>query len=194
MLTARQKILAHLKKTRAASAREIARALKMSAPNVRHHLSVLCSDGRVELSALHNREGRGRPEKLYSLSQAALGDNLAVLADALLAEESLRSKVESLARRLLDPTQFTHLPITKRLPLLIEKLNEMHYQARWEAGAEGPRIIFGRCPLAKIIDKHPELCKIDSAMLEISLGRPIAQFTKNDTSARGYCPFVFRVG
>ncbi len=48
MITARQKVLAHLKKTRAASAREIARALNMSAPNVRHHLSVLCSDGRVE--------------------------------------------------------------------------------------------------------------------------------------------------
>ena len=41
MITARQKVLAHLKKTRAASAREIARALNMSAPNVRHHLSVL---------------------------------------------------------------------------------------------------------------------------------------------------------
>ena len=55
MLTARQKVLAHLKKTRSASAREIARALKMSAPNVRHHLSVLCSDGRVEFVSVNNR-------------------------------------------------------------------------------------------------------------------------------------------
>ncbi len=194
MLTARQKILAHLKKIRAASAREIARALKMSAPNVRHHLGILTSDGRLEATSVHQRGGRGRPEKIYSLSQSALGDNLAALADALLAEESLKSKVESLARRLLDPTEFTHLPITKRLPLLIEKLDEMHYQARWEAGAEGPRVIFGRCPFAKIIENHPELCKMDSAMLEISLGRPIAQFTKNELSARGLCPFVFRVG
>ncbi len=47
-MTTRQRILSHLKKTRAASAREIARALNLSAPNVRHHLGVLASDGRVE--------------------------------------------------------------------------------------------------------------------------------------------------
>ena len=194
MLTARQKILVHLKKIRAASAREIARALKMSAPNVRHHLGILTSDGRLEVTSVHQRGGRGRPEKIYSLSQSALGDNLSVLADALLTEAGSKLKVEGIAGRILDSSQFANMPITKRLALLIKKLDEMHYQARWEAGAEGPRVIFGRCPFAKIIENHPELCKMDSAMLEISLGRPIAQFTKSESSARGLCPFVFRVG
>ena len=180
MITARHKVLAHLKKTRAASAREIARALKMSAPNVRHHLSVLCSDGRVEFVAVNNREGRGRPEKLYSLSQAALGDNLSALANALLTEAGSRLNVEAIANRILDSSQFAGLPVTKRLVLLVEKLNEMHYQARWEAGADGPRIIFGRCPYAKVIDGHPELCKMDIALLEKSLGRPVIQSTKNE--------------
>lgn len=194
MITARQKILVHLKKIRAASAREIARALKMSAPNVRHHLGILTSDGRLEVTSVHQRGGRGRPEKIYSLSQSALGDNLSVLADALLTEAGSKLKVEGIAGRILDSSQFANMPITKRLALLIKKLDEMHYQARWEAGAEGPRVIFGRCPFAKIIENHPELCKMDSAMLEISLGRPIAQFTKSESSARGLCPFVFRVG
>ena len=89
---------------------------------------------------------------------------------------------------------FASQPMTKRLALLIEKLNEMHYQAHWEAGADGPRVIFGRCPFAKIIENHPELCKMDTAMLEMSLARPVAQFSKNELSARGLCPFVFRVG
>ena len=164
MTTARQKVLAHLKKTRAASAREIARALKMSAPNVRHHLSVLCSDGRVDAlgTAVNNREGRGRPEKMYSLSQAALGDNLSALANALLTEAGSGLNVEALASRILHSGQFANLPVAKRLVLLVEKLDEMHYQARWEAGAEGPRVIFGRCPYAKVIDGHPELCKMDA--------------------------------
>jgi len=35
---------------------------------------------------VYQHGGRGRPEKVYSLSQAALGDNLSVLADALLTE------------------------------------------------------------------------------------------------------------
>ena len=194
MLTARQKVLAHLKKTRAASAREIARALKMSAPNVRHHLGILTSDGRLEVTSVHQRGGRGRPEKMYSLSQSALGDNLSVLADALLnVKVNMESLGESIARS-QGLVGFLNQPMPKRLSLLVDKLNEMHYQSRWEAAAEGPRVIFGRCPFAKIIESHPELCKMDSAMLEISLGRPIAQFTKSESSAQGLCPFVFRVG
>jgi predicted ArsR family transcriptional regulator len=194
MTIARQKVLAHLKKTRAASAREIARALNMSAPNVRHHLGILVSDGRLETASVHQRGGRGRPEKMYSLSQSALGDNLSSLADALLTEAGSKLKVESVASRLLDSTQFANLPIPKRLTLLVEKLNEMHYQARWEAGAEGPRVIFGRCPFAKIIENHPALCKMDAAMLQMALARPIAQTAKVESSARGLCPFAFRVG
>ncbi|MDD2923330.1 MAG: ArsR family transcriptional regulator [Anaerolineales bacterium] len=194
MTTARQKVLAHLKKTRAASAREIARALKMSAPNVRHHLAILCSDGRLETTEIRLRDRRGRPEKLYSLSQAALGDNLAKLADALLAEESLKSKVEGLASRMLDASQFANLPITKRLTLLVEKLDAMNYQARWEAAAEGPRVIFGRCPYAKIIEGHPELCKIDKAMLESALGKSVTEFTKMESKIYGICPLAFQVG
>jgi predicted ArsR family transcriptional regulator len=194
MITARQKVLAHLKKTRAASAREIARALKMSAPNVRHHLGILVSDGRLEVASIHQRGERGRPEKMYSLSQAAFGDNLSALANALLTEAGSRLNVEALASRILDSGQFANLPVAKRLVLLVEKLDEMHYQARWEAGAEGPRVIFGRCPYAKVIDGHPELCKIDEALLERALGRPVAQLTKNDVSGRGLCPFIFRIG
>ncbi|NOH03541.1 MAG: ArsR family transcriptional regulator [Chloroflexi bacterium] len=87
-MTSRQKILTYLKKTRSASAREIARALKLSAPNVRHHLSILCSDGRVEPTSVRGGAKRGRPEKLYSLSQAALGDNLPALTLALLEEKT----------------------------------------------------------------------------------------------------------
>ncbi len=194
MITTRQKVLAHLKKNRAASAREIARALKMSAPNVRHHLGILTSDGRLEVTSVNQRGGRGRPEKMYSLSQSALGDNLSVLADALLDG---KNNIEAVGERIAQAqglAGFATQPLPKRLSLLVEKLNEMHYQARWEAGAEGPRVIFGRCPFAKIIENHPELCKMDVIILEISLGRPITQFTKNEFSVRGLCPFVFRVG
>ena len=193
MTTSRQKILTHLKKTRSASAREIARALKLSAPNVRHHLSVLCSDGRVELISIHNREGRGRPEKVYSLSAAALGDNLSALAEAVLTEAGKTLNMEAVASHILDAKQFAGHPINKRLALLVEKLNEMHYQARWEAGAGGPRVIFGRCPYARVIDGHPEICKMDEALLKAALGRAILP-TRRGESQHGLCPFLFEIG
>jgi len=194
MTTSRQRILTHLKKTRSASAREIARALKLSAPNVRHHLSVLRSDGRVEMTAVHNREGRGRPEKVYSLSEAALGDNLSALANAVLTVAGSTLSMEAVARRILDESQFADQSMNKRLPLLIEKLNEMHYQARWEAGAGGPRVILGRCPYARVIEGHPEICTMDAALLKNALGRDVSPLKKNETSAKSACPFIFQIG
>lgn len=193
MTTARQKVLAHFKKTRSASAREIARALDMSAPNVRHHLGVLVSDGRLEVSAVLQRGGRGRPEKVYSLSQAALGDNLSVLADALLSE---KINFEAIGERIAQSQGLIGMasqPMSKRLSALVDKLNEMHYQARWEAGAEGPRMMLGRCPYAKVIEAHPELCKMEVALLEKAIGRPVLQSARSELIGRGFCPFIFKV-
>lgn len=194
MTPSRQKILTHLKKTRTASAREIARALKLSAPNVRHHLSVLCSDGRVEMTNIHNREGRGRPEKVYSLSATALGDNLSALAEAVLTVAGSALSWEAVAGLILDDRQFAGQSMNKRLPLMIEKLNEMHYQARWEAGAGGPRILFGRCPYARVIEGQPDICKMDIALLQNVLGRDVSVLKKNETPGKGTCPFIFQIG
>ena len=190
-MTTRQRILNHLKKTRAASAREIARALDLSAPNVRHHLGVLTSDGRVEVASVTREGSRGRPEKLYSLSQAALGDNLAGLAEALLLVEGSRLQVESLADHILDAEQFNNLSIPKRLALLIDKLNEKHYQSRWEAGADGPRVIFGRCPYAAVIEGHPELCRMDASVLGNAIGREVSQLGRIE-KGQGVCVFAMR--
>ena len=194
MTTSRQKILTHLKKTRFASAREIARALKLSAPNVRHHLSVLRADGRVEMNAVHRREGRGRPEKVYSLSEAALGDNLSALARAILGATGSIVSMEAVADHLMDEKQFAGQSINKRLTLLIEKLNEMHYQARWEAGAGGPRVIFGRCPYARVIESHPEICTMDAALLKNAMARDVSPLKKNEIPTKGLCPFIFQIG
>src|SRR5215212_10513632 len=100
MVTSRQKVLTYLTKTRMASAREIARALKMSAATVRHHLRVMVADGRLELSFVRGREGRGRPEKVYSLPRTALGHNLSALSDAVLGEAGTMVRMEALAKQI----------------------------------------------------------------------------------------------
>lgn len=186
----RQRIINHLKKTRSASAREIARALNLSAPNVRHHLGVLGSDGRVEAATARQGE-RGRPEKFFSLSQAALGDNLSGLVEALLAEAGSKVDWEAVAVRILGAVEPSNLPIAGRLRFLVEKLNGLHYQARWEAGADGPRVIFGRCPYAAVIEEHPELCQIDVGLLGNALGREVSQLGRIEKTM-GLCVFVVR--
>jgi predicted ArsR family transcriptional regulator len=188
--TTRQRVLAQLSKSGRASARELARMLRTSEANVRHHLRVLASDGRVTIASIR-AEGRGRPEKVFSLSAALAGDNLAGLAEALLSVEGLRLNVKELASRILDANQFANLPISRRLAFLVEKLNEMHYQSRWEAGAEGPRVIFGRCPYAAVIEGHPELCQMDASVLIHALNGDARQMEKIE-KGRGVCIFSIR--
>lgn len=192
MTTARQKVLSYLTKTRTASAREISRALRMSVPTVRHHLRVLVSDGRLELTSERSRDARGRPEKVYSLPSAALGDNLSVLADALLAEAGSGFDPEALAKFLMGEANFSNQPAARRLNLIVEKLNQMKYHARWEAGAEGPRILFGHCPYAAIIGKHPELCQMDGSMLTGMMGRPAVQVSKIGNEGNSICVFALK--
>jgi len=190
MTTARQKVLAYLSKSRTASAREISRSLKMSAATVRHHLRVLAADGRLELTSVRGRDRRGRPENVYSLPRAALGTNLAALSDALLTEAGPGIRMEALAKHLVGEDNFAGQPLAKRLTLTVEKMNGMKYHSRWEAGSEGPRIILAHCPYAAILEKHPELCKMDEAMLLDLVGQPARQILKAGNEGSSVCVFV----
>ena len=190
MTTARQKVLTYLNKSRTASAREIGRSLKMSAATVRHHLRVLAADGRLELSSVRGRDGRGRPEKIYSLPRAALGTNLAALSEALLEEAGPGIRMESLAKQLAKVENFAGQPLAKRLDLTVERTNGMNYHARWEAGSEGPRVVFSHCPYAAIIEKHPELCKMDEELLNELMGDSAAQLFKIGKEGSSVCVFA----
>jgi predicted ArsR family transcriptional regulator len=190
MVTARQKVLAYFAKTRTASAREISRSLKMSPATVRHHLRVLTADGRLEISFVRGRDGRGRPEKVYSLPGSALGDNLAALADAILSEAGPSVQMGVLAKRLAGESDFSGQPIARRLNASVEKMNQMNYHARWEAGPQGPRLIFGHCPYAALIGKHPELCQMDKALLEQFMDNPVTQMFKIGKEGSSLCVFA----
>ena len=190
MTTARQKVLAYFSKARTASAREISRSLKLSAATVRHHLRLLVSDGRLELASVRGRDGRGRPETVYSLPRAALGHNLDSLSDAILSEAGPGVRMEALAARLAGESGFAGQPLTKRLNLTVGKLNQMNYHAHWEAGLEGPRVVFGHCPYAAIIGQHPELCSMDHALLAELLGQSAAQLSRTGKDGSSVCVFV----
>jgi predicted ArsR family transcriptional regulator len=142
------------------------------------------------MASARGRDRKGRPEKVYSLPRSALGDNLAMLSDALLAEAGSGVSVERLAKRLAGEVNFVSQSLVKQLNLTVEKLNQMNYHARWEAGSEGPRIILSHCPYAAIIEKHPELCRMDEAMLKEWMGQPAAQISKTGKDGSSVCIFV----
>ncbi len=190
-ITARQRVLAYLKKLRAPlSAAQLARALQMSPANIRHHLGILIADGRVQIVQDQRIGGRGRPRQLYALTPALRGENLAAALGAILDEVPRREDLLRSAGSRLGGRPQTGLPLPRRLAAVVETLDRMHYEAHWEAGAEGPRLLFANCPYAAIIEKHPELCRLDAAMLESGMGAPVQQIAKMQRGGPALCVFV----
>jgi len=200
MKTSRQRLLEYIQKHRVVTSRELSRALKMTAANARHHLSILEAQGLVEVVGERPPRGRGRPARLYSLSAQALGHGLyelsAALLDELLAGKSgleLQNSLDRIAGRLGGPIAQSEVDgsLTQRLYYSIQRLNELGYQAHWEAHAEGPQVILGRCPYANLLAAHPELCRMDAALLEELLEVQALQTAKLaiDRNGERFCMF-----
>jgi predicted ArsR family transcriptional regulator len=197
---ARQRVLEYLRTHQSVTAGEISRALHVTPANIRHHLSILVSDGRAKVIGERRAHARGRPLQVYGLGDAAAGDNLPGLADALLSNwlaglppGEQDSALQALAAQLASIAPVEQVgAVTRRLALAVERLNTLHYRSRWEAHAQGPRVIFEHCPYAAIIGKHPELCRMDAHLLEGLLEAGVTQSAKLEPNARGlpFCMFV----
>jgi len=201
MPTTRVRILEYIRRFQTASVAELAHTLGMTGANIRHHLAVLESDGMIEMVG-QRKEGRGRPLGVYGLSRRMLGDGLDELVGALFdvwldgaSGEVRKMGLGSVAGRLAGkntPDSTTAIP--RRLTQAINRLNELHYQARWEASAEGPRLILGHCPYKAIVADYPELCLMDGFLLETQLALPVEQTEKLLTSSLGlpFCAFLVK--
>jgi len=205
--TSRQKLLDYIRDHRAVTAGELSQALKMSEANARHHLGFLHAQGLVQVVGSRPGRGKGRPSRVFSLSEEVLGHNLDRLVMALLEEiaSPLAMTDEQLwrqiARRLAqtsDPLPASgdeHRKAGTRLPQAlyraVQRLNDMHYQARWEARLNAPRVILGHCPYLAILTEHPEICQLDAKLLEEMLGLPVEQTARLEKDGRGmpYCAF-----
>jgi predicted ArsR family transcriptional regulator len=204
MKTVRQQVLEYLEAHRVATAEEIASAFKMTGANARHHLAVLTAEGAVEITGVIQDGSPGRPRQRYSPTRQTRRHNLDRLAHALLLAleekaidqkllehlaEIIWSKEATLATGDLTSDSREHL--TRRLARVIRGLNRLNYEARWEAHAQAPRILFNHCPYVTIISDHPELCQMDAYMLKKALGMPVAQQVKLGATSQGltFCMF-----
>ena len=200
MTTARQKIFTYISKRRSASAAEIARDLRMTSANARHHLTHLLKNGQIEIVGKRSAGKKGgRPVQLYAVSRSVLGDGLPALSHHLLAEmlgsvnaPQRTSLIQKLGQRLASPRAgASSTSPMLRLNETVKHLNKLGYESRWEAHASGPRIILGHCPYATIIDSHPELCEMDAELLAECLAQRVEQIGKLEgaESGRPYCIF-----
>ncbi|MEW6094104.1 MAG: helix-turn-helix domain-containing protein [Chloroflexota bacterium] len=197
--TTRLRILDFLRKQQTASVLDLSRALGMTRANVRHHLVVLESNELVEVVGQH-KEGKGRPANTYGLSRRVLGDGLDELSTALLeewlgglSEREREASLRSLAGRMGGGFASERVgPLPKRLNEVVRFLNGFHYQARWEAGAAGARLILGHCPFSAILERHPELCRMDAFLLEGCIGQSVLQIAKLERLGQGLPQCIFQ--
>ena len=192
----RQQIIDYLQSNRNATSTELSRVLSVTPADVRYHLKKLEDARLVEEVGFESLRGRGRPIKIYSLRENALKHNLSGLTSALLQAlppdiNESKAAINRVAKNLLGDYK-TASSRHSQLKQTVEKLNELKYQATWEASPNGPRIIFRNCPYAMILAKHPEICQIDSALLTTMLDRPIIQIAKLERSPDGspHCAFI----
>jgi predicted ArsR family transcriptional regulator len=208
--TARQRILEYIRNHRAATVAELSLVLQTSPSNIRHHLSILQEQGAIEVIGERPADGKGRPMKVFALAERYLGNNLDLLTSALL-EETLSNLAENerqkfyqrLAERMAQKIRTAAAPhptgkggdhLTRRLYETVQQLNAAHYQARWEARSDAPRLILGHCPYTAIIGHHPEFCKVDALLIEALLGEGVehTQRLARDERGASYCRFRVR--
>jgi len=197
----RVRILDYIRSYQTGSVAELSRVLGVTGANIRHHLAILESYGLVEIVG-QRKDGRGRPLNVYGLSRRMLGDGLDELASGLLEawlvgieDRTVQARLRSLAERLAGNLKKDgERSVPRRLAQAINRLNEMHYQARWEASAAGPRLIMGHCPFSAIILYHPELCQLDAYLVQAQLALLVEQTDKLQPSARGipFCAFLVK--
>jgi len=199
-LQTRQRIVHILEQRETASARELSRLLKVTPSNIRHHISVLIEQGSVKIVGYKENLSRGRPSAVYSLVQPTLRDNLDTLSRVLLqrlqedpSPSSQEDVLRWLAQRMADIfPKIVHNP-TQRLYSAIQTLNQLNYHAKWEAHADSPRIMFGHCPYAAILDDHPEMCQVDAYLVECLTGDPSKLIAKRALTLDGHRQCVFRI-
>ncbi|MEJ2757508.1 MAG: helix-turn-helix domain-containing protein [Anaerolineales bacterium] len=199
MQNTRSRILQYLSLRRQASAPELSRVLNLTQANIRHHLGVLEKNGQIEIIGTLKTNERGRPTFLYMLTKAAQNNSLDILSSALLAEEMAKRTpkqqeklLANTAKRIAGTQQETNKSITIQLSKAVQRLNDLNYKAHWEAHAEAPNIFLGICPYSQIINRHPELCQMDAAMIKHLTGRTFNQVEKISRTQGGasHCRFV----
>ena len=193
----RNQILDMLESQRASTVDQLSRALRVTPADIRHHLANLKQEGVIEQAGAQAKYGRGRPRQIWRLAAAARPDNLAGLGRLFLEINRINERdpgLSAAARLLAGPAtrEPGQLP-ARRFYLAIQKLNELHYKARWEAHADSPRILLGNCPYAALVGEYPELCQMDASLLAELCGQPATQTAKLEPNPLGALQCVFHL-
>ena len=182
MQSTRQEILEILKEDRQATVEDLADRLELTPMTIRHHLNVLQAQNLVEASTVRRSQKVGRPRLVYTLTEAAdelFPQSYGDLARYLLSEikESMGpEETDAILRRIAEriatesPPPHEGQTFEERLDQIIEFLDGMGFLFRWDKTDEGYVLTNANCPYRMVTREHPEICAMDSILIERLLG------------------------
>jgi predicted ArsR family transcriptional regulator len=170
------------------SAAALAELLGLTPAAVRRHLDAMTAEGRVigvaERPVRGKVRGRGRPARLFALSEAGRNafpkgyDELAASALRFLAETGGDAAVEAFAQRRLAGVEERYQALIgtqddggpARLEALAAALTADGYAASTQVTPAGVQLCQHHCPVAHVAAEFPALCEAETAAFSRLLG------------------------
>jgi predicted ArsR family transcriptional regulator len=188
------------------TAAAVAEALGLSPAAVRRHLDAMLADGEAYTrdAPRTGQRGRGRPAKLYLLTEAGRArfghayDDLAISAIRFLAETGGEDAVRAFAQRrvagLVDPHRssvLAHDDPAERAKALAAALTREGYAASTRQVGAGEQLCQHHCPVAHVAAEFPQLCEVETAAFADLLGihvQRLATIARGDAACTTHVP------
>lgn len=179
------------------TAASLGERLGLSPAAVRRHLDAMLAEGLVtfrEVSA--RRRGRGRPARVFTLTDAArvhcgehAYDDLAVSALRFMAQTGGERSVADFAEHRVSGFESRHRDrvaraegTTRKVEALAAALTDEGYAASSHAVGSGGQLCQHHCPVAHVAAKFPQLCEAETRAFARMLGTHVQRLA---TIARG---------
>ncbi|MFE3204993.1 helix-turn-helix transcriptional regulator [Embleya sp. NPDC055664] len=166
------------------TAADLAERLELTPAGVRRHLDALLAEGVLVAGEqrVYGRRGRGRPAKLFALTDAGRSgfhqeyDELAAEALSFVAERLGTEAVATFARERLAAREERYRPSVESAPTgeraraLAEALSADGYAASARPAPGGEQLCQHHCPVAHVAERFPQLCEAEAEVFARLLG------------------------
>ena len=183
----RARVKALLLEHGAATAAELGEAIGLGPAAIRRHLDVMLADGDVVARDQHvyGQRGRGRPARVFSLTEAGRGrcgphtyDDLAASALRWISRNGGEDAVAGFAANLVSGLEERCRTATEtagedplaRAEALAAALSTEGYAASASAIASGGQLCQHHCPVAHVAAEFPQLCEAETQVISRLVG------------------------
>jgi predicted ArsR family transcriptional regulator len=198
----RQRVSRLLLERGSATASELGVALGLSPAAIRRHLDAMLAEGLVEgrERPLRGRRGRGRPAKVFTLTEAAREslphtyDGMAVSALRWIAETGgpaavtafATAQVAALEERCRAAMAEAGDDPLARAQALADALTAEGYAAGASTIASGGQLCQHHCPVAHVAAEFPQLCEAETQVISRLVGTHVQRLA-TIANGQGVC-------